>query len=85
MRPIWYTCSATWRGGELGKKLASAKFTLKFTPKAGGGCVYTSTCEYENLPGVPREEGKAEESKAKITALFKRTEAYLLANPTLYC
>uniref|UniRef100_A0A0C9S638 TSA: Wollemia nobilis Ref_Wollemi_Transcript_11990_865 transcribed RNA sequence n=1 Tax=Wollemia nobilis TaxID=56998 RepID=A0A0C9S638_9CONI len=77
--------STQLEGGLLGKKLASAKFEVKFTPKAAGGCVFTRTCEYETLSGVPEDEAKTQEMKDNSIAMFKKIEAYLLSNPGLYC
>ncbi|XP_057814139.1 pathogenesis-related protein 1-like [Cryptomeria japonica] len=71
-------------GGELGKNLKSAQFTLKMSPKAEGGSVVTHICNFDTLPGVPQEESKLEAMKAQLTALFKKMEAYVIANPTLY-
>ncbi|XP_057814140.1 major allergen Pru ar 1-like [Cryptomeria japonica] len=71
-------------GGELGKNLASAQFTLKLSPKAGGGSVVSHICNFDTLPGVPQEEAKLEAMKAQLTALFKKMEAYVIANPSLY-
>ncbi|WP_146133170.1 pathogenesis-related BetVI family protein, partial [Acinetobacter baumannii] len=72
-------------GGMLGKKLASAKYEFKYTAKPDGGSVCSSVFHYDSLPGVPHDEGKAKEIKDMGTALFKKIEAHLLANPTLYC
>ncbi|GLJ10637.1 hypothetical protein SUGI_0132220 [Cryptomeria japonica] len=71
-------------GGELGKNLASAEFSVKMSPKAGGGSVVTQICNFDTLPGVPREEAKLEAMKGQLIALFKKLEAYVIANPTLY-
>ncbi|KAH9328836.1 hypothetical protein KI387_000944 [Taxus chinensis] len=71
-------------GGMFGKILASAKYEVKYTPKAEGGCVCSYVFHYETLPGVPHDESKEQGIKDKTTGLFKKVEAYLLANPTLY-
>ncbi|KAH9301082.1 hypothetical protein KI387_012665 [Taxus chinensis] len=71
-------------GGLLGKKVTSARYELKYTPKPEGGTVCSSTFYFDSLPGVPEDQAKIEEVKEKSTALFKKIEAYLLANPTLY-
>ncbi|KAH9324873.1 hypothetical protein KI387_005051, partial [Taxus chinensis] len=39
-------------GGMFEKTLASAKFEVKYTPKAEGGCVCSYVFHYETLPGV---------------------------------
>ncbi|GLJ45558.1 hypothetical protein SUGI_0959100 [Cryptomeria japonica] len=74
-------------GGMLGEKVASVSHKIKYTlkPEGNGGCITTFTCDYDNLPGVPQDEAKIEEIKAKNTGLFKQVEEYLIANPTLYC
>ncbi|PSE86103.1 hypothetical protein C7G75_19525, partial [Acinetobacter nosocomialis] len=71
--------------GMLGKKLASAQYEFKYTPKPSGGCVCTAVFHYDSLPGVPRDEAKVKEIKESTSVLFKKVEAYLLANPSLYC
>ncbi|XP_057863805.2 major strawberry allergen Fra a 1.07 [Cryptomeria japonica] len=72
-------------GGMLGTKVASVSYKVKYTPKPGGGCITTYSCNYDSLPGVPHDEAKVEEIKANSTGLFKQVEEYLIANPTLYC
>ncbi|KAH9324872.1 hypothetical protein KI387_005050 [Taxus chinensis] len=72
------------KGGMFEKTLASAKYEVKYTPKAEGGCVCSYVFHYETLPGVTHEESKVQEIKEKTTSLFKRIEAYLLTNPSLY-
>ncbi|XP_057844251.1 pathogenesis-related protein 1 [Cryptomeria japonica] len=72
-------------GGTLGKKLASASYEFKYTPKAEGGCLCSSVFHYDSLPGVMQNESKVQEIKCAGTALFKKIESYLLANPTMYC
>ncbi|GLJ45584.1 hypothetical protein SUGI_0959600 [Cryptomeria japonica] len=74
-----------WKGGVLGKKVASVSYKIKYTPKPGGACITTYSCNYDSLPGVPHDEAKIEEIKANSTGLFKQVEEYLIANPTLYC
>ncbi|KAH9306667.1 hypothetical protein KI387_011072, partial [Taxus chinensis] len=54
-------------GGMLGKKLVSAKYEFKYTPKPEGGCVCSSVFHYETLPGVPHDESKVQEIKEKTT------------------
>ncbi|KAH9305982.1 hypothetical protein KI387_010386 [Taxus chinensis] len=71
-------------GGLLGKQLVSAHYEFKYTPKPEGGSVCSSTFHYDTLPGVPEDQAKIDEVKEKSTALFKKIEAYLLANPNLY-
>ncbi|GLJ10575.1 hypothetical protein SUGI_0130960 [Cryptomeria japonica] len=72
-------------GGLLGKRLASNSYEFKYIPKAGGGCICSYVIHFDTLPGIPPEEGKAKEIKQTSTALFRKIEAYLLANPNLYC
>ncbi|KAH9307797.1 hypothetical protein KI387_035708, partial [Taxus chinensis] len=73
------------KGGELVNKLVSAQFQLKIMRKAEGGCVVTHSCEYETHPALPHDQRQVEQMKAQSTALFKKMEAFLLSNPTLYC
>ncbi|GLJ28932.1 hypothetical protein SUGI_0570660 [Cryptomeria japonica] len=72
-------------GGVIGTQAASISYTIKFAPKAGGGSITTTTCNFDSLPGVPHDEAKLEEIKAQSIGLFKMVEQYLIANPTLYC
>ncbi|GLJ45561.1 hypothetical protein SUGI_0959150 [Cryptomeria japonica] len=69
----------------LGEKVASVIHKIKYTPKSGGGCITTFTCNYDSLPSVSHDEAKIEEIKANNTGLFKQVEEYLIANLTLYC
>ncbi|KAH9305713.1 hypothetical protein KI387_010117 [Taxus chinensis] len=71
-------------GGMLGKKLASAKYEFKYTPKPNGGTVCSSVFYYDSLPGVPNDEAKIKEIKEMGTALFKKIDDYLIANPAAY-
>ncbi|GLJ10568.1 hypothetical protein SUGI_0130880 [Cryptomeria japonica] len=72
-------------GGLLGKKVSSATYEFKYTPKAEGGCICSYVVHFDSLPGVPQDDEKVKEIKDMSTALFKKIEAYLLANPNLYC
>ena len=72
-------------GGMIGTKAASISYMVKFASKEGGGSIATTTCNYDSLPGVPHDEAKVEEIKAKSIGLFKMVEEYLISNPTLYC
>ncbi|GLJ10688.1 hypothetical protein SUGI_0133090 [Cryptomeria japonica] len=71
-------------GGELGKNLKSAQFTLKLSPKEDGGCVVSHIWNFETHPGVCQDEAMVEPMKAQLTALFKKMEAYVIVNPALY-
>ena len=72
-------------GGQLGKKLSSAKFELKLVPNKEGGCVSTWTCHYDTLAGAPADEAKIQEMKEASLGMFKKVEEYLLSNPSLFC
>ncbi|GLJ16185.1 hypothetical protein SUGI_0270360 [Cryptomeria japonica] len=84
-------CYSHVEGGVLGKKLASAKYEFKFRPEGDGGdggdggCICSCVFHYESLPGVQQDQGKVQQIKNMSTALFNKIEAYLLANPALYC
>ncbi|GLJ10569.1 hypothetical protein SUGI_0130900 [Cryptomeria japonica] len=72
-------------GGLLGKKVASTTYEYKYTPKVGGRCICSSVVHFDILSGVPHDKEKVKEIKEMSTALFKKIEAYLIVNPSLFC
>ncbi|GLJ10572.1 hypothetical protein SUGI_0130930 [Cryptomeria japonica] len=46
---------------------------------------FSYVVHFDSLPGVPQDEEKVKEIKEMSTALFEKIEAYLIANPNLYC
>ncbi|GLJ10573.1 hypothetical protein SUGI_0130940 [Cryptomeria japonica] len=57
-------------GGLIGKKVSSATYEYKYTPKAGGGGICSSVVvNFDSLPGVPEDEEKVKEIKEITNSL----------------
>ncbi|XP_010245448.1 PREDICTED: pathogenesis-related protein STH-21-like [Nelumbo nucifera] len=71
-------------GGEIGTKLKSACYEIKFEPSSDGGSICKLGAEYNVLDGVTYTEDEIKVAKDGMTGMYKTIEAHLLTNPHAY-
>ncbi|KAF5189636.1 Major pollen allergen aln g [Thalictrum thalictroides] len=67
-------------GGNLGTKLKSSSYQVKFTP-SGNGSVAKVDVHMETIEGVEYSAEEINKEKEGLVATYKAVESHLLANP----
>ncbi|KAF5189637.1 Major pollen allergen bet v 1-b [Thalictrum thalictroides] len=67
-------------GGNLGTKLKSSSYQVKFTPSANGS-VGKVDVQIETIDGVEYSAEEIKKDKEGLVATYKAIESHLLANP----
>ncbi|XP_058083250.1 major strawberry allergen Fra a 1.08-like [Magnolia sinica] len=71
-------------GADVGSKLISAVYHVKFETASNGGSVCKVTAEYHTASGVEYTEEELNVGKEGVKGMFKGVEEYLLKNGEAY-
>ncbi|XP_058076552.1 pathogenesis-related protein 1-like [Magnolia sinica] len=71
-------------GGDVGTKLISAVYHVKFVPAGNGECLIKATAEFTPVSGVQYTDEEANIQKEGVMGMFQAVEAHLLENPDAY-
>ena len=71
-------------GEDLGDKVESISYEIKFEVTAEGGTKFKNVSNYHLKAGVEIKEEDISVAREKGLAVFKLVEAYLVANPEAY-
>ncbi|KAL5996264.1 hypothetical protein ACLOJK_026338 [Asimina triloba] len=71
-------------GADVGTKLISSVYHVKFVPSGNGGCVIKTTAEFTPAAGVTYTEADVNVHKEGVTGMYKAVSAHLEQNPDAY-
>ena len=72
-------------GGALMDNIEKITYEIKYVAAPGGGSICKNVSKYFTKGDFQIKEEEIKSGKEKSMALFKGVEAYLIANPDLYC
>ncbi|XP_068658372.1 major strawberry allergen Fra a 1.08-like [Aristolochia californica] len=71
-------------GANVGTKLLSSVYHVKFEPSSNGGCSYKMTAEFTPMEGQKFTDEEVNIGKQGAFGMIKAVEGYLVANPEAY-
>ncbi|KAL5983633.1 hypothetical protein ACLOJK_017723 [Asimina triloba] len=71
-------------GADVGTKLASVVYHVKFVPAANGGCTCKLNAEFHPNAGVQYPEEAVNAAKEGVLGMYKSVEAYLVKDHAAY-
>ncbi|XP_077214239.1 major allergen Pru ar 1-like [Tasmannia lanceolata] len=71
-------------GEDVGTKLISIVYHIKFEAAEDGGCIIKTSGEYNTMEGVEYSEEEIDFGRNGLMGMYKIVEAYVLANPDAY-